>query len=80
MNADRNLELLNDLSVRVAVEVGTVRMPIGEILKLGTGSLVRLDRGAAEPVDLLVNGKLLARGEIIALDDFYGLRITELIR
>lgn len=80
MNADRDLELLNDLSVRISVEVGTARMPIGEILKLGTGSLVRLDRSAAEPVDLLVNGKLLARGEIVALDDSYGLRITELIR
>lgn len=80
MNADRNIELLNDLSVRVAVEVGTARMTIGEILKLGTGSLVRLDRPATAPVDLLANGKVLARGEIVALDDSYGLRITELIR
>ena len=79
MTADRNLDVLNDVCVRVAVEVGACKMPISQILKLGTGSLIQVDRAAGAPVDMLVNGRPIARGEIVAVDDNYGLRITELI-
>ena len=80
MTADRNAELLQDVPVRVTAEVGTSRMSIAGILKLGTGSFVTLDRPAGAAIDVLVNGKLLARGEIVAIDDRYGVRITELVR
>jgi len=79
MTADRNLEVLHDVCVRVAAEVGACKMPISQILKLGTGSLVQLDRAAGAAVDVLVKGKPIARGEIVAIDENYGLRITELI-
>lgn len=79
MTADRKLEVLNDVRVRVAVEVGACTMPISQILTLGTGSLVQLDRTAGTAVDMLVNGKLIGRGEIVAIDDNYGLRVTELV-
>ncbi len=78
MTADRDLDVLGGVNVRVSVEAGACTMPIAQLLKLGTGSLVALDRAAGSPVDLLVNGKLIARGEIVAIDDNYGLRITEL--
>lgn len=78
MTADRDLDVLGGVSVRVSVEAGACTMPIAQLLKLGTGSLVALDRAAGSPVDMLVNGKLIARGEIVAIDDNYGLRITEL--
>ncbi len=74
----RDLDVLEDVSVRISVEAGGCTMPIALLLKLGTGSLVTLDRAAGAPVDMLVNGKLIARGEIVAIDDNYGLRITEL--
>jgi len=79
MTADRKLEMLNDVRVRVAVEVGACAMPIAQILALGTGSLVQLDRAAGTAVDMLVNGKLIGRGEIVAIDENYGLRVTELV-
>jgi len=79
MTADRNLDVLNDVCVRVAVEVGACKMPISQILTLGTGSLVQLNRTAGAAVDMLVNGKLIGRGEIVAIDDNYGVRVTELV-
>ena len=79
MTGERNLDLLSGVSVRVSAEIGSAKLTIADVLKLGTGSLVALDRCAAEPVDLLVNGKCVARGEIVAIDDCYGVRITELV-
>lgn len=80
MTSDRDLDVLGGVSVRVSVEAGACTMPIGQLLKLGTGSLIALDRAAGSAVDMLVNGRLLARGEIVAIDDCYGLRITELVK
>ena len=79
MTADRKFDVLNDVRVRVAVEVGACAMPIAQILALGTGSLVQLDRAAGTAVDMLINGKLIGRGEIVAIDENYGLRVTELV-
>jgi len=78
MTPDRNLDVLNGVCLRVAAEVGACKMPISEIVKLGTGSLVQLDRAAGAAVDVLANGKTIARGEIVAIDESYGIRITEL--
>lgn len=75
--AGRDLERLNDVSVELAVEVGRTRMTLGQALALGPGSVVTLDRLADKPVDLLVNGKPIARGEVVVIDEAFGLRITE---
>jgi len=78
VTSDGDLAILGGINVRVSVEAGSCTMPIAQLLKLGTGSLVALDRSAGSAVDMLVNGKLIARGEIVAIDDNYGLRVTEL--
>jgi flagellar motor switch protein FliN/FliY len=72
-----DLERLYDVTVELAVEVGRTRMTLGQALALGPGSVVTLDRLADKPVDLLVNGKPIARGEVVVIDEEFGLRITE---
>ena len=74
-----NLDLLLDVTVPVTVCVGTIRKRISEILSMTPGSVMDLNRYAGDPVDLLVNGKLIARGEVVVVDDRYGLRITEIV-
>lgn len=73
-----NLDLLLDVKMPLVVELGRTRMLIRDILELGPGSVIELDKAAGEPVDLLVNGKLIARGEVVVIDENFGLRITEL--
>lgn len=75
----RSIERLRDVEVRVSVEVGARRMALSEVLALVPGSLVPLDKKADEPVDLRVNGTLIARGEVVMVDDVYGVRITHLV-
>ncbi len=71
--------LLMHVPLRVSIELGSCTMSISEILKLGTGSIVEVSRNANQPVDLLVNDRPIARGEIVAVEDNFGLRITELL-
>jgi flagellar motor switch protein FliN/FliY len=71
------LERLYEVPVELAVEIGRTMMTIRETLALGPGSIVTLDRLAGEPVDLLVNGKPIARGEVVVIDEEFGLRVTE---
>jgi flagellar motor switch protein FliN/FliY len=78
-NGKRNLDLLMNVSLEVTAELGKCKMAVADILKLGTGSVVELDRLAGGPVDLLVNNKLVARGEVVAIDDSFGVRVTEII-
>lgn len=73
------LERLTDVLVELTVEVGRTRMTLGEALSLGPGSVVTVDRLADEPVDLLCNGRRIARGEVVVIDEEFGLRITEVI-
>ena len=73
------LERLYDVPVELAVEIGRTRMTIRETLALGPGSIVTLNRLAGEPVDLLVNGKPIARGEVVVIDEEFGLRVTEVL-
>ena len=73
------LERLYDVPVELAVEIGRTHMTIRETLALGPGSTVTLNRLAGEPVDLLVNGKPIARGEVVVLDEEFGLRVTEVL-
>jgi flagellar motor switch protein FliN/FliY len=75
--AGAELERLYDVPVELAVEIGRTQMTIRETLALGPGSIVTLNRLAGEPVDLLVNGKPIARGEVVVIDEEFGLRVTE---
>jgi flagellar motor switch protein FliN/FliY len=75
----RNLDLLLDVGVPVSAEVGRAQMTLDQILRLGPGSIVPLDKRADEPLDLRVNGKLVARGEVVLVDDVYGLRVTQIL-
>ena len=74
-----DLGRLEEVPVELAVEIGRTHMTIGETLGLGPGSIVALNRLAGEPVDLLVNGKQIARGEVVVIDEEFGLRITEVV-
>jgi flagellar motor switch protein FliN len=73
-----DLGRLQNVPVELAVEIGRTRMTIGEALALGLGSVVTVGRLAGEPVDLLVNGRVIARGEVVAIEEEMGLRITEI--
>lgn len=77
--APPNLDLVLDVPVSLTVELGGCKLPMANVLQLNVGSVVQLDKPAAEPVDLLVNGKLIARGEVVVLEERFGIKITELI-
>jgi flagellar motor switch protein FliN/FliY len=74
-----NLDLLLDVTLRVTVELGRTEMSIREVLALGPGSVVELSKVAGEVVDILVNGKLIAHGEVVVIDDMFGVRVTDII-
>ena len=77
--AGGDLRRLSDVPVEVTVEMGRTRMTVGETLELRHGSIVTLNRMAGEPVDLLVNGTPIARGEVVVIDEQFGLRITDVL-
>ncbi len=74
-----NLELLLDVPVELSVELGSCQMPMRDVLQLGPGSVVQLDKVADTPVDLFVNKKLIARGEVVVVEDQFGIKITEVL-
>lgn len=74
-----NIAPLMDISLRVSVVLGETRMTLGDLLKLGAGSVVELDRAAGDPIDILVNERLYARGELVAVGDSFGVRIIEIV-
>ena len=74
-----NLDIILDVPVKLAVELGSCQMPMREVLELAVGSVVQLDKVADEPVQLSVNRKLVARGEVVVVDNRFGIKITELI-
>jgi flagellar motor switch protein FliN/FliY len=73
------LDLLRDVEMEVTVELGRTRMTVRELLALAPGAVVELDRAAGSPADLLVNGRLIARGEVVVVDEDFAVRITEII-
>jgi flagellar motor switch protein FliN/FliY len=75
-----NIGVLMQIPLHLTVELGSCTMSVAEILKLGTGSIVELDCAADHPVNLLVNNRPIARGEIIAVGENFGLRVTELFQ
>jgi len=78
-DSSQNLDLLMDITIPIAVEVGRAEMLLSDIVNLVPGSIVALDKKSEEPVDLRVNGKLVARGEVVLVDDSYGLRVTQIL-
>ena len=74
-----NIGLIMDVTLQVSVELGRTRKKIKDILEMGPGYVIQLDKMAGEPVDLLVNGKLIAKGEVVVIDENYGLRITTIM-
>lgn len=74
------LEAVHDVPVKVQAVLGRARMPIGELLHLGSGTVVELDRRVGEPVDIFVNDRLIARGEVVLIDNALGVTLTEIVR
>src|ERR1700760_4420216 len=77
--APADLRRLSAVPVDLSVEMGRTRMTVGETLELRQGSIITLNRMAGEPVDLLVNGTAIARGEVVVIDEQFGLRVTEVL-
>ncbi len=73
------LEMLLDIPLELSVELGRLRMLIKDVVELGTGSIVEIDKAAGEPVDVMVNGRLVAKGEVVVIEDNFGVRITEIL-
>src|SRR5262245_35039852 len=73
----RPLSRFYDVKVKISVELGRTNLPLSDMLKLGEGAVVELDRAVGDPVDLVADGVILARGEIVVVNDCYGIRITE---
>jgi flagellar motor switch protein FliN len=76
---EADLSRLSDIPMELSVEIGRTHMTVGETLELRIGSVVTLERLAGEAVDLLVNGTAIARGEVVVVDEQYGLRVTEIL-
>lgn len=77
--ADLNLDVILDVPVSLSLEVGRARIPIRNLLQLNQGSVVELERGAGEPLDVYVNGTLIAQGEVVVVNDRFGVRLTDVV-
>lgn len=75
----RNLNMLLDIPLQVTVELGRTKHSVKEILQLASGSIIELDKLAGEPVDILVNSRLIAKGEVVVIDENFGVRITDIM-
>ncbi|MEM5816379.1 MAG: flagellar motor switch phosphatase FliY [Desulfitobacterium hafniense] len=80
LHGQENLELILDVPLQVSVELGKAKKTIKEILELGPGSVIELDRLAGEPVDMIVNGKLIAKCEVVVINETFGIRITDIVQ
>lgn len=78
-NKDNDLSLVLDVPVEISVQLGQRTLPVSDVLSLGPGAVVELGKAAGESLDILVNGKLVARGEAVVVGEKYGVRITEVL-
>src|SRR5690606_30126928 len=78
-DSDGDIHMIMDIPVQLTVELGRTRLTIKNILQLGQGSVVELDGLAGEPLDIFVNGYLIAQGEVVVVDEKYGIRVTDII-
>ncbi len=76
---ERNLDLILDIPLRVTVELGRTKMLVSDLLNLGQGSVIELSKLAGEPMEVLVNDKLVARGEAVVVNEKFGVRLTDII-
>ena len=76
---DMNLKMIMDIPVDVHVEIGQTRLSIRDILRLGVGSVVELDRLAGQPADIIVNGKMIGSGDVVVVNETFGIRVTKLV-
>lgn len=76
---DRNLDMILDIPVTIAMEIGRTKISIRNLLQLNQGSVVELDRLAGEPMDVLVNGTLVAHGEVVVVNEKFGIRLTDVV-
>lgn len=79
VKTETNSSLIMDIPVGLSVELGRTQLPVRDLLGLAPGNVVELDKQANEPVDLYVNGKLVARGEVVIVDDSLGIKITDVV-
>ena len=77
--ADKSLDMILDIPVTLSVEIGRTKISISNLLKLNQGSVVELDRLAGEPMDVIVNGTLIAHGEVVVVNEKFGIRLTDII-
>jgi flagellar motor switch protein FliN/FliY len=77
--SNKNLNILMDIKLTLTVELGRTELPIKKVLELTRGSVIELDKIAGEPVELYANGKLVAKGEVVVIEDNFGLRITNIV-
>ena len=77
--AIHDMDMIMDLPVRVMIELGRTKMPLGDLMSVQNGGVIELDVEAGEPLNLLVNGCLIAQGEVVIVDDRYGIRLTDII-
>lgn len=77
---DTNIEILLDVPMKASVELGSSKLFVKEILDLVPGSIIELSRNVGDPVDLLINGRLVAKGEVVVVDDNFGFRITDFLK
>lgn len=78
-SARSSMDLIMDVQLQVAVELGRAKMLVRDVLSIGPGSVVELDKHAGEPVEVVVNNKVVARGEVVVIDENFGVRITEIV-
>lgn len=78
-SANNNLDFILDIPVELSVEVGRAKLSIGELLKLGQGSVVELNKIAGEPLEIFVNGKLMARGEVVVVNEKFAIKVMDII-
>lgn len=76
---DRNLDILLDVKVKITVQLGSSQLPMREVMELQPGSVIQLNQAANDPVGLYVNDKLIAYGEVVVVEDNFGIKITELV-
>jgi flagellar motor switch protein FliN/FliY len=78
-SGDMNIDVILDVPVQLSLEVGRARLPIRNLLQLNQGSVIELERAAGEPLDVYVNGTLIAQGEVVVVNERFGVRLTDVI-
>ena len=79
VNAEQDLQLVLDIPLKVSVELGRTRILVGDLLKLHKGSVIELQKVAGEPLEVLVNERVVAKGEVIVLNEKFGIRLTDIV-